>query len=34
MCEECNLVFNDPTITNGHQENEKQNRIRKTEYFW
>ena len=29
MCEECILVFDDPTITNGNQENEKHSRIRK-----
>ena len=27
---ECNLVFDDPTIANEHQENEKHSRIRKT----
>ena len=27
--EECNLVFDDPTIANEHQENEKHSRIRK-----
>ena len=31
--EECNLVFGDPTIANEHQENEKRNRIRQTEYL-
>ena len=32
-CEGCKLVFDDPTITNGHQENEKYSRIKKTEYL-
>ena len=31
--EECNLVYDDPTIANEHQENEQYSRIRKTEYL-
>jgi hypothetical protein len=30
-CEECNLVFDDPTIANEHQENEKHSKIGKTD---
>ena len=29
--EECNLVFDDPTIANQHQENKKHSRIGKTD---
>jgi hypothetical protein len=32
-CEECNLVFEDLTTANKHQEDEKHSRIRKTEYL-
>jgi hypothetical protein len=32
-CEECNKVFDDPTIANEHEEKEKHRRIRKTEYL-
>ena len=33
MREECNLVFDDPTIANEHQENQKNGIIRKTRMF-
>ena len=33
MMRGCNLVCDDPTIANEHQEKEKHNRIRKIEYL-